>query len=158
MQAVFPLIAHPVSARIASVLSWIPALRGAVYEILGAQFVQRHVCRLRPAPLGLFRMLAGMNREIYETLWGPSEFFAPGLLKNWDIRPRLAQIRVPTLIVSGRHDEATPAQMAILHQGIADSQWIVLQKSAHCAMWEEPDEFRAALLGFLDRVEATIGP
>ena len=106
-------------------------------------------------PFGIFRMLAGRNKEIYETLMGPSEFFCPGLYKDWDIRPRLSQIRLPTLILSGRYDEATPAQMAVLKNGIADSEQILLEQSSHCGMWEEPDKFRAAILSFINRVESS---
>jgi proline iminopeptidase len=154
MKAAFPFISHPLVARIASWMSYLPRLRPAAYNILGIQFVLRYVCRIRPMPLGMFRMLAGTNGEIYETLWGPSEFFAPGLLKEWDIRPSLSQIRLPTLILSGLYDEATPAQMAILKEGIADSEQVILEQSAHCGMWEEPDKYQAAILGFLNRVEA----
>jgi pimeloyl-ACP methyl ester carboxylesterase len=154
MSGVFPLISHPLAARIASLISHLAPLRPAAYEILGLQFVRRYVCRLRPMPAGIFKMLAGMNGEIYEVLWGPSEFYAPGLLKDWDIRPRLAEIRLPTLILSGRHDEATPAQMAILKEGIAGAEQVMLEQSAHCGMWEQPEEYRAAILGFLTRVEA----
>ena len=106
-------------------------------------------------PFGIFKMLAGRNKEIYETLMGPSEFFCPGLLKDWDIRPRLSLIHCPTLILSGRYDEATPLQMAFLKNGIAGSEQIILQQSSHCGMWEEPDKFRAAILGFINSVECT---
>jgi pimeloyl-ACP methyl ester carboxylesterase len=153
MSAFFPLISHPLTARIASWLSYIPPLRPAAYEILGIQFVLRHVCRLQPMPFGIFRMLAGMNKEIYETLWGPSEFFAPGVLKDWDIRPHVAQIRLPSLILSGLYDEATPTQMAILKEGLADSEQIILEQSSHCGMWEEPNKFSEAILNFINRVE-----
>jgi pimeloyl-ACP methyl ester carboxylesterase len=153
MSSLFPLLSHPVVAWVAAWLSYVPALRAAAYEILGIQFVLRHICRLKPMPVGIFKMLAGTNQEIYETLWGPSEFFAPGLLKEWDIQPRLAQIRLPTLIISGLYDEATPAQMARLKAGIANAEQVILQQSAHCGMWEEPDQYRAALLDFIQRVE-----
>lgn len=157
MKPLFPFISHPLVARIASWLSYVPRFRPAAYEILGIQFVRRHVCRLKPMPEGMFRMLAGGNGEIYETLWGPSEFFAPGLLKGWDITPRLAEIQLPTLILSGLYDEATPAQMAILKEGIANSEQVILEQSAHCGMWEEPDKYRAVLLDFLNRVEFADG-
>lgn len=153
MRAVFPLVSHPLVAWLASVMSYLPRLRPAAYGILGVQFVLRHICRLQPMPLGIFRMLAGTNGEIYAALWGPSEFFAPGLLRDWDFRPRLAQVRLPALILSGRYDEATPAQMAVLKEGIAHAEQVMLERSAHCGMWEEPDAFRAAVLRFLNRVE-----
>ena len=95
MSVIFPFISHPLAARIASWMSYVPLLRPFAYEILSIQFYIRHVCRLQPMPFGIFRMLAGKNKEIYETLMGPSEFFCPGLLKDWDIRARLPRFAVP---------------------------------------------------------------
>jgi hypothetical protein len=43
--------------------------------------------------------------------------------------------------------------MAILKEGIADSEQIILEQSAHCGMWEEPDKFRTAILDFINRFE-----
>jgi pimeloyl-ACP methyl ester carboxylesterase len=57
------------------------------------------------------------------------------------------------LIVSGLYDEATPAQMEFLKRGIACSEQVMLNESAHCGMWEEPERYRAALLDFMHRVE-----
>jgi pimeloyl-ACP methyl ester carboxylesterase len=148
MSNAFPIISSSFAARVASWLSYIPALQSAAYEILGIQFVIRHVCRLKPMPFGIFRMLAGSNGEIYQTLWGPSEFFANGLLKDWDIQPRLKEIKIPTLIISGFYDEATPKQMSILKEGIINSEQVLLQESAHCGMWEEAEGYRNAILNF----------
>ncbi len=150
---IFPFISSQPIARIASwvlyIPPYVPLLRPAAYLVLSIQFFRKHVCRLRSMPFSILRMLAGSNMEISETLLGPSDFFCPGLLKDWDIRPSLPQIGCPALILSGGYDEATPAQMAILREGIANSNQIILDQSAHFGMWEEPDKFRAAILNFL---------
>jgi L-proline amide hydrolase len=39
---------------------------------------------------------------------GPSEFHVIGSLKSWDITDRVHEITTPTLLISGRYDEATP--------------------------------------------------
>jgi hypothetical protein len=44
--------------------------------------------------------------------------------------------------------------MAILKEGLANAKQVILEQSAHCGMWEESDQYRAALLGFLNRIEA----
>lgn len=125
----FSVADHRWAVRFASSLSAVPFLRRAAYEIVGTQFTKRHVIRMRPKqiPLSAVRSLAGMNRHVYETMWGPSEFFAVGNLKNWDVTARLNQIAVPALITSGRYDEATPAQMQVLSDGIAGSRWVVFE-------------------------------
>ena len=157
MRVLFPFISHPLASAFASLISYAPILRlrSAAYLPLSIQFSLKHNCRLQPMPFAIFRMQAGSNGDIHATLIGPTEFYPTGLLKDWDIRPRLSQIRCPTLILSGRYDEATPLQMAFLKNGIAGSEQIILQQSSHCGMWEEPDKFRAAILGFINSVECT---
>jgi len=46
-----------------------------------------------------------MGAQVYETMFGPSEFHATGLLKDWDITDRLPEIDVPTLVTSGQYDD-----------------------------------------------------
>ena len=66
---------------------------------------------------------------------------------------RLAEVRVPTLIVVGDEDvpeviEAT----SILEQGIAGAQRVVIAETAHHLHMEKPEEFNRAVLDFLKGV------
>ena len=70
-----------------------------------------------------------------------------GSLKTWDITDRLGEITTPTLLVSGRHDEATPQIVGEIHERIPGSQWVIFEESSHMPHVEEPE-------AFLDRVEA----
>ena len=76
-------------------------------EYLGAVavFYQRHLCRLQPWPAGLERSFAEMSPVVYETMNGPSEFTVTGRFRDWDVFDRLGEIRVPALVMGGRHDE-----------------------------------------------------
>jgi len=118
-------------------------------------FYQRHVCRLDPWPDPLLRTFAKLeaNPEVYHTMFGPSEFHATGTLKEWDIRDRLGEIQLPTLVTSGRYDEATPTIAETVHRGIAGSEWVIFEQSAHMAHLEEEDEFRRVVNDFMRRVE-----
>ncbi|MGQ0796641.1 MAG: proline iminopeptidase-family hydrolase [Methanobacteriota archaeon] len=119
-------------------------------------FYRRHICRSDPWPDCVNRSFEKLmkNPEVYATMNGPSEFTVIGNLKDWDIRPRLNEIRVPTLVTSGRHDEATPAIMETLHRGVAGSEWVLFENSAHLAHVEETRRYLQVLGGFLDRVES----
>jgi L-proline amide hydrolase len=86
---------------------------------------------------------------------GPSEFHVIGTLKEWDIVDRLGEIRVPTLVISGRYDEATPAIAETVHRGIPGSTWVLFERSSHMPHAEEPERFIRVLDDFLVRVEAT---
>jgi proline-specific peptidase len=126
------------------------------YEEAMLVFYHRHVCRLAPWPDYVNRTFAQLvrNPEVYHTMNGPSEFYVVGTLKDWDITDRLGEIRVPTLVTSGRHDEATPAIAETVHRGIPGSAWLVFEHSSHMAHAEEADRYRQALDAFLTRIEA----
>ncbi|MDP2859651.1 MAG: hypothetical protein Q8P50_16995 [Bacillota bacterium] len=85
---------------------------------------------------------------------GPSQFHVTGVIKDWDIVDRLSEIRAPTLVTSGRYDEATPAIAKTVHQGIKESEWVVFEHSAHMAHVEEAERYMRVLDEFLSRVEA----
>ncbi len=118
-------------------------------------YYRRHLCRLDPWPACLNRTLEQLGRdpEVYNNMWGPTEFHCTGTLKDWDIENRIGEIETPTLILSGRHDESTPAINEVLHQGIRDSEWILFEKSSHTPHLEEMERYMEVLSDFLDRHE-----
>jgi L-proline amide hydrolase len=119
-------------------------------------FYRRHICRLDPWPDPLNRSLEKFmqNPEVYSTMWGASEFHVTGTLKDWDITDRVGEIRVPTLVLGGRYDEATPAITEALHRSIAGSEWVIFEDSAHVPHLEETERYLEVLAKFLDRVES----
>jgi proline-specific peptidase len=119
-------------------------------------FYRRHVCRLDPWPECVNRAFEklGQNPEVYHTMNGPSEFHVIGTLKEWNIVSRLAEIRVPTLVIGGRYDEATPAITETVHRGISGSEWVIFENSSHLPHVEETERYLQVLDQFLNRVEA----
>ena len=118
-----------------------------------AEFRRRHICRLDPEPEVLVRARAKFGLQVYETMWGRNEYTVTGTLKEWDVTNRLGEIRQPTLITSGRHDECTPTLVEPLHRGIAGSDWVIFEESAHMSYLEEPERYLQVVGDFLDRVE-----
>jgi L-proline amide hydrolase len=118
-------------------------------------FYDRHVCRVVPNPPCVARALAKLLEwpQVYHTMNGPSEFHVVGVIKDWDVTSRLREIDVPTLVTTGRYDEATPLIGTTVQQGIRGSQWVVFEQSAHLAHAEEPERYMAVLADFLARVE-----
>jgi proline iminopeptidase len=63
---------------------------------------------------------------------------------------RLGEIRVPTLIIQGRHDRArTPEHGALMRDRIPGARLEVLENSGHTPQLEEPEEFYRLALPFL---------
>jgi L-proline amide hydrolase len=119
-------------------------------------FYARHLCRIDPFPDDLMQTFMSLQEDprVYNAMWGPSEFTCTGSLGTWDVTSRLSEIDVPTLILSGRHDEATPAVVQPLHDGIAGSEWVVLENSSHSSHVEEKELTHQLVSEFLARVEA----
>jgi 3-oxoadipate enol-lactonase len=68
------------------------------------------------------------------------------MLGSADLRRSLAAIRVPTAVLVGEEDYATPLPMAqALHEGIAGSTLSVLKGARHLTPLERPDEVAAEL-------------
>jgi proline-specific peptidase len=119
-------------------------------------FYRRHVCRLAEWPEPFLRSIDAMTNDgfVYNVMNGPSEFHVVGKLKDWTIRDRLHEIRVPALLLSGAHDEATPAIVGEVAERIPNAGWILFEQSSHTPHLEEPAAFEAAVNGFLAGVEA----
>jgi L-proline amide hydrolase len=117
-------------------------------------FYDRHLCRV-PWPDYVERSFAQMDEDptVYHTMNGPSEFHCIGSLKTWDITERLHEISTPTLLVSGRHDEATPHIVEQIESRIPGAQWRLFEHSSHMPHVEEPEAFLDTVEGFLKTVD-----
>jgi L-proline amide hydrolase len=125
------------------------------YEAAVEVFYRRHLCRVE-WPDCLQRSFANIATDptVYHTMNGPSEFHCIGSLRTWDITDQLHEIDVPTLLVSGVFDEATPKIVGTIHERIPRSTWVLLEQSSHTPHIEEPEAFLAAVEAFLAEVEA----
>jgi L-proline amide hydrolase len=125
------------------------------YQAAMMAFYERYVIRLSPIPENVMRSLEGIG-QVYLTMNGPSEFHVVGVIKDWDRIDRLHEIHVPTLITSGRYDEATPMINEITHKAIENSEWVVFEHSAHMSHIEEKELYLATLAAFIKRVETNL--
>ncbi len=116
-------------------------------------FYDRHVCRVVPWPEQVDRSFAYLDEDptVYFTTNGPTEFHTIGSFTSWSVLDKLAQILTPVLLLSGRHDEATPEVQQELVAGIPDTEQIIFQNSSHMPFWEQREEYMAAVDMFLRR-------
>ncbi len=125
-------------------------------EYLGAvaEYYRRHLCRLHPWPECVELTFERFGSEVYNSLWGPSEFGpVTGELGSFELLGRLAEVRLPTLVTGGRHDEATPEHMRLVAQAIPGAELETFEHSAHLAFLEEPDAYLSRLRRFLDAID-----
>ena len=73
-----------------------------------------------------------LNRRLYETMWGSSEFVATGTLSNYDGEPQLAKIDGShTLFIDGQYDEARPVTLAAFAARAPGAEFAVIPGAAH---------------------------
>ncbi len=113
------------------------------------EFYRRHLCRMPQWPAEVSYTLDHMSLPKYGTMNGPNEFTITGTIRDYDLTPRLGEIRVPTLVTTGRYDEVTPAVAESIHRGIAGSRLVRFEESSHLAFWEERARYLATVREFL---------
>jgi proline-specific peptidase len=126
------------------------------YEAAVNVFYERHLCRVIPSPEFDARSFAKLarNPQVYRTMNGPTEFHIVGTLRDWEVLSRLSVVDEPVLLTSGRHDEATPMQVAAIRERLPQAEWVIFEQSGHLSHAEEPDRYMAVVGDFLARAEA----
>ncbi|MBB2913058.1 L-proline amide hydrolase [Streptosporangium becharense] len=114
-------------------------------------FYNRHVCTLQPWPREFMATFMEIYNDptVYYAMNGPSEFHVIGSLRDWGVTDCLPDIAVPTLLISGRHDEATPATVQPYADLVPDVRWEIFENSSHIPHLEEPERFTDVMIDFL---------
>jgi len=88
--------------------------------------------------------------ELYRTMWGShGEFVVDGNLRDVEYLDRLQEIKVPTLILVGEHDQSDPAMSREMNARIAGSKLVVLPNSGHMTFVDQPELFVRAIADFV---------
>lgn len=99
-------------------------------------------------------------RELRDALFAHGEpdtaSLATGLeiLKDSDLRLRLRDVSLPTLVLAGGYDRLTPAAASeYLAARISDAKLEVFPKSAHAPFLSHADDFVGAVIGFMQDLD-----
>lgn len=78
---------------------------------------------------------------------GYSDFAA---CNNFDVRERISEINIPTLIIVGAEDKLTPVKWSqYLNEKISNSSLKIIESAGHMVMIEQPEELNQAMLTFI---------
>jgi proline iminopeptidase len=114
----------------------------------------RAAARLMPAYDHRFSLLR-LAREMVEGGWRmktrPDALIVGGqMMRGWSVMDRLAEIRVPTLVIAGRDDFLFPPEsQALLAAGIPNARLQIIERAGHNPQSERPAETLAAVTDFL---------
>lgn len=123
----------------------------AEYKEAMAAFYKRHLCRLPVWPACITKTFDNMGVEVYEHMWGPSEFTITGTLKNYERAGLLKNIKAPMLFTCGRYDEASPKATEYFHKMSPGSELAIFEDASHMHHIEKPELYLETVNAFLDR-------
>ncbi|KGM31395.1 alpha/beta fold hydrolase [Inquilinus limosus] len=111
------------------------------YEAMGPLYSRRYDAAAAAATRGR----AIHSPDAINRAFGPD-----GFLRKLDLRPELARITAPTLILAGRHDWICPPEFSEeIHRLIPGSTLRIFEDSSHSIRVDEPEALRAAIAGFV---------
>ncbi len=93
------------------------------------------------------------GENVYNFMWGPSEFTATGNLLNYNRLKDLPKITVPTLLTAGEYDEARPSSVRYYTSLIPGGQFKEIPQAAHSTMMDNPKEYIGVLREFLRKMD-----
>jgi len=125
-----------------------------VYEFLDDQLSYHFTCRLLPPADAYLESIELHNPVIYAKMQGESEFTVGGVLLGWNIVDRLHKIKCPVIVLVGEYDTMTIECSQQLVDHIPKClPLVVVPRSSHCKLLEEPHICIEHMVKFLDMVD-----
>jgi proline iminopeptidase len=121
-------------------------------ELLIPNFYHEHICRLKEWPDAINRSFKHGNSSIYVRMQGPSEFGISGLLEKWDIKNRLKEISVPTLMIGAKYDTMDPKAMEEQSKMVQNGSYLYCPNGSHLAMWDDQKTYMNGVISFIKKV------
>jgi len=125
----------------------------AAFHAATEEFNARHWCRNAELRTRLLAARDGFSSDVYQAMWGPTEFLVTGSLASLDLRASLPKLGVPALITRGEHDmvgASTAAAWAASCRGAVAT----FPDAAHLAFAESLASYQSVLREFLRSQEA----
>lgn len=124
-------------------------------ELLMPNFYEKHICRipLNQWPEPVNRSFAKMNKSLYVTMQGPSEFGISGKLEKWDRKAALPGITVPTLTIGGQFDTMDPEHMKWMASQVKHGTYLYCPKGSHMSFYDDQDTYMKGLIDFLRKTD-----
>ncbi|WP_372975763.1 proline iminopeptidase-family hydrolase [Muriicola sp.] len=126
-------------------------------ELLFEHYYTEHVLR-RPTdqwPEAIMRTLKHANNQVYVHMQGYSEFGITGdaTLKDWDVKDRLKEIRVPTLVIGAQYDTMDPAHMEWMSKEVRNGRYLYCPNGSHLSQYDDQKNYFDGVIRFVHDVD-----
>ncbi|GAP90590.1 putative proline-specific peptidase [Rosellinia necatrix] len=122
------------------------------YEAAVEVFYKKHLSLARPWPAKEVQAALdwfAKDPTTYGTMYGPSELYVSGSLRDWTSIPDLGGIKAATLLLNGAQDEAQDVAMQPFFDNIEKVKWVCLDNAAHFAHVDQRERYMQHLRAFL---------
>lgn len=121
------------------------------YRDILMDLYNKHSIRMDEIPKWLNYSLENENSTLYGLMWGPNEFYIPETSKlyDWSVKDRLEEIKIPTLVMAGKHDHFDPSLAEDIKDRIHASELAVFEESGHIPFWDQTKEYNNRIEKFL---------
>lgn len=122
----------------------------AANEVFEKQFGSRSPPRSFPA---CESVPVRFNSQLYEHMWGPSEFISTGTLRDYDRVQQLGDLKLPTLFVIGEYDEVRAETVREFQARVAGSIVRVVPDAGHSIQRDQSRAFNEVIAEFISDTE-----
>ncbi len=126
-------------------------------NLLFQYYYTEHVLRMPPDewPEAVIRSLTHANNQVYVHMQGYSEFGITGnaTLKDWDVKERLKEIKVPTLVIGAKYDTMDPAHMEWMSKEVGHGRYLYCPNGSHLSQYDDQKTYFNGVIKFIDDVD-----
>ena len=124
------------------------------YQDIASALTGKFTLRTQPGPDCWIDAEEQANQEIYTKMQGFSEFTMSGVLADFNVTGRLHTLNdCPVLLTHGTYDTMRPSIVRTMSDALPYAETLLLEKSGHVSMIDEPQKMNDAMADFYDRVE-----
>jgi proline iminopeptidase len=124
-------------------------------QLLMEKLYTKVICRLPldkwPEPLT--RAFKKVNQSVYIHMQGVDEFHVTGNFKKWEFWNKLSSIKIPVLVLGGKHDEMDPESLIREGRLLPNSRTYLCPDGSHMAMYDDQKAYFKNMLSFLKDVQ-----
>lgn len=129
-------------------------------ELLFQHYYTEHVLRLPVDewPESVMRTFKHGNNQVYVHMQGPSEFGIKGdaTLKDWDIKDRLKELKVPTLVIGAKYDTMDPEHMEWMSKEVQNGLYLFCPNGSHLSQYDDQKNYFEGVIQFIHDVDGNV--
>jgi len=127
-------------------------------ELLLEHYYTEHVLRMPidEWPEAVMRTLEHVNNQVYVHMQGYSEFGITGdaSLKDWDIKDRLKELEVPSLVIGAEYDTMDPVHMEWMSNEVQNGRYLFCPKGSHLSQYDDQKTYFNGVIQFINDVNS----